>query len=91
MTQHSTLATDGQDGAPMPTVWNAVMTPEAFALACGYIVQTEKGHEAHRQLDQLVTCLLSSLGYGKGMAVFLAHVGSYHVTTPGNLGETSGE
>jgi hypothetical protein len=74
----------------MPTDWKPVMAPEAFALGCGYIVATESGHEAHRQLDQLVTSLLSSLGYGEGMAVFLAAVGPYH-TTPGNLGETGGD
>lgn len=79
MTQHLTLATDGQDGARMPTALRGVMAPEAFALACGYIVQTEEGHEAHRQLDQLVTSLLSSLGYGEGMAIFLVAVQPYHV------------
>lgn len=82
MTQLSTLATDGQGGEPMPTALRGVMTPEAFALACGYIVQTEEGHEAHRQLDQLVTSLLFSLGYGEGMAVFLAAVQPYHVKEP---------
>lgn len=82
MTQHSTLETSGQAGEPTPTALRAVMTPEAFAAACGYIVQTEEGHEAHRQLDQLVTSLLCSLGYGDGMAVFLAHVGPYHTVMP---------
>ena len=81
MTQHSTLATDGQDGGPTPTAWKPVMNPEAFALACGFIVATESGHEAHRQLDQLVTSLLSSLGYGEGMRIFLAAVGPYHIPT----------
>ena len=66
----------------MPTAWNAVMTPEAFAAACNYIVKTEEGHEAHRQLDQIVTSLLSSLGYSDGMRVFLDAVQPYHVKEP---------
>jgi hypothetical protein len=82
MTQHSILATDGLDGGPTLTASNAVMDPAAFAAACAYIVQTEEGHEAHRQLDQIVTSLLSSLGYGDGMAVFLAAVQPYHVKEP---------
>ena len=82
MTQHSTLATDGQADEPTLTVWRPVMDPAAFAAACGYIVQTETREEAHRQLDQLVTSLLSSLGYGDGMAVFLAAVQPYHVKEP---------
>ena len=82
MTQPLTSATDGQDGAHMPTAWSAVMTPDAFAAACAYIVQTEEGHEAHRQLDQIVTSLLSSLGYSEGMRVFLAAVQPYHVKEP---------
>jgi hypothetical protein len=30
------------------------------------------------KLDWLVTELLSSLGYGEGMAIFLAHAMPYH-------------
>ncbi len=78
MTQHSTLATDGQEGGPTLTVWRPVMDPAAFAAACAYIVQTEPREEAHRQLDQLVTTLLYSLGYFEGMDIFLRAVGSIH-------------
>jgi hypothetical protein len=32
-------------------------------------------------LDRLVTSLLTSLGYGDGMAIFLAAVGEFHPTS----------
>jgi hypothetical protein len=87
MTQHSTLATDGQADEPTLTVWRPVMDPAAFAAACGYIVQTETREEAHRQLDQLVTTLLYSLGYSEGMDVFLRAVGSIHDTKADSDGD----
>lgn len=74
----SISAIAGQVAEPTLTGSNAIMTPKAFAEDCAYIVRTETGDQAHRQLDQLVTLLLCSLGYGDGMAVFVAHVGPYH-------------
>lgn len=54
------------------------MTPEAFAQACHALVERHEGHDLHRALDALVTDLLNGLGYGEGMAVFLAHAMPYH-------------
>jgi hypothetical protein len=59
---------------PMP----AALRPDAFAEACQWVVDNFEGHEAHRMLDRLVTALLTGLGYGDGMDVFLAHVSQYH-------------
>lgn len=78
MTQHSTLAIDGAGEPTISTGSSAVISPEQFATACAQIVQQQSGHEAHKALDQLVTGLLSSLGYSEGMAVFLAAVGPCH-------------
>lgn len=44
------------------------------------------GHMAHRILDITVTELLTSLGYGDGMRVFINHVRNYHAD-----GSASGE
>lgn len=55
-----------------------VITPDQFASACKEIVARLSGDAAHRALDSLVTHLLSSLGYGEGMAIFLAAVAAYH-------------
>lgn len=54
------------------------MTPAAFAKACRDIVDRHDGHTAHRQLDSLVTDLLTELGYGEGMAIFIREVRPYH-------------
>lgn len=74
MMARSTLETAGQGDEPMPTA----LRPDEFAAACRAIVEQDEGHEAHRRLDQLVTLLLSSLGYSEGMAIFLAAVAPYH-------------
>lgn len=78
MTQHSTLATDGQGVERTLTVSKEVISPEQFALACNEIVSTLSGDAAHRALDSLVTSLLWHLGYGEGMAVFIQAVAPYH-------------
>lgn len=54
------------------------MTPEQFSAACREIVRGHSGDAAHRQLDALVTELLSSLGYAEGMQIFLAAAAPYH-------------
>jgi nucleoside 2-deoxyribosyltransferase len=74
MMQNSTLANDGQGEKPMPTVLSA----EEFAAACLDIVEKNGADVAHRKLDQLVTSLLCSLGYSKGMEVFMSNVISAH-------------
>lgn len=71
-------ATPGAAGEPTPTVLNVVPTPEAFTKAVREIVRLHKGDVAHRVLDQVVSTLLTSLGYGEGMAVFLEAVESAH-------------
>lgn len=78
MTAQSTLVTSGQDAALISTTLSAVLSPKQFERACQMLVAQHSGHAAHRALDRLVTDLLSSLGYGDGMAVFLAHVSPYH-------------
>lgn len=70
--------TDTQGALPTLTNLNAAIGPVEFANICRTIVTQHEGHAAHRLLDREVTNLLSSLGYGEGMEIFLAHVGSYH-------------
>lgn len=67
-------ATDGPAGEPMPIA----LRPDGFADACRWIVENHEGDEAHRMLDRLVTSLLTSMGFGEGMDVFLAHVRQFH-------------
>lgn len=71
-------ATPGEGAGPMPIVSKPIPTPEQFASACREIVRLHKGDIAHRVLDQVVTALLISLGYGEGMAIFVEGVQSYH-------------
>lgn len=78
MTQLLTLATDGRGVVPMPIA----LKPEAFADVCRWIVLTHEGDEAHRMLDRVVTALLTSLGYGDGMDIFLAAVTPCHPKEP---------
>ena len=54
------------------------MQPDAFADACRWIVENHDGDEAHRMLDETVTSLLTTLGYGAGMEIFMAHVAPHH-------------
>lgn len=76
MTANSTASPgiNGAGGGPMPTAWN----PAAFAEECRYIVETMRGHEAHRELDFLSNRVLSSLGFGEGVAIFEAAVAHWH-------------
>lgn len=78
MTTASTSAIAGGAEPHTSTGLSAAISPEQFAHACNEIVQRQSGDAAHRALDLLVTELLSSLGYGEGMAVFLAAVTPYH-------------
>jgi len=78
MTAPSTSAILGPAAAHTSTGSSAALSPTEFALACSGIVTQLDGHTAHRALDHLVTDLLCSLGYGDGMAVFLAHVTPPH-------------
>lgn len=57
----------------------AALTPEAFAEACQWIADNFAGDEAHRMLDRLVTALLTGLGYGDGMDIFLRVVAQCHL------------
>lgn len=54
------------------------MSADAFAAECSRIVAERQGDAAHRALDALVTGLLTSLGYGEGMAIFKAGVAAAH-------------
>lgn len=74
MTALSNSAIVGQDGAPM----QMPLSPQAFFLACREIVANHEGHASHRELDRLVTDLLTSLGYGDGMAIFMREVTPHH-------------
>lgn len=58
------------------------LKPDAFAEACRWIVDNHEREEAHRMLDRFVTALLTSLGYGDGMDIFIEAVGGYHPTPP---------
>jgi len=78
MTKHSTSATGGGAGETISTALSKAPSPSEFSRACTQIVTRLDGHAAHRALDELVTNLLSNLGYGDGMAIFIAHVGPYH-------------
>lgn len=65
---------------PLP----AALTPDAFAETCQWVVENFDGDEAHRMLDRLVTALLTGLGYGDGMDVFIAHVQRHHGSSSSN-------
>jgi hypothetical protein len=77
-----------------PTASKPVISLTDFAARCSEIVSQHSGHQAHRQLDLLVTETLCSLGYSEGMAIFLAHVSDYHpeevCDTCGGYGEVYG-
>ena len=68
-------------GAGAVLIWTGLKrarSQAAFAAACREIVKRHEGHQAHKKLDGLVTVLLSSLGYGEGMAEFIENVTPYH-------------
>lgn len=77
MTPHLTQ-TVGEADEPTQTALSPIPTPEAFAQACRSIVAMHEGDIAHRVLDQVVTSLLTGLGYGEGMAIFLEAVRDRH-------------
>lgn len=79
MTQPLTSATAG----PEDELTRNGLKPDAFADACRWIVRNHSDNEAHRMLDVLVTSLLTTLGFGEGMRVFLAHVSRHHADYPG--------
>ena len=54
------------------------MTPKDFADRCRDIVETQRGHEAHRSLDLLTNQVLRELGYGEGVQILEAEVASWH-------------
>ncbi|ODU22796.1 MAG: hypothetical protein ABS87_01100 [Sphingomonas sp. SCN 67-18] len=63
-----------------PIDWRAsgMMTPDRFSAECRRIITDHQGHEAHRMLDLLTNEVLSSLGYGEGIAIFEAAVREWH-------------
>lgn len=80
MTAHFSLTIHGADAANISIGLKQAISPDVFETGCRAIVAMHDGDEAHRVLDQYVTWLLRTLGYGEGMDVFLAHVGPYHPT-----------
>ena len=68
----------GEDGAIISIDLREAISPAEFAIGCRDIVMRLEGHAAHKAIDALVTELLSSLGYGEGMDIFLAAVAPYH-------------
>ena len=78
MTRASTSEIDGLVAAPMRNA----LSPALFADACDFLVSQHSGDDLHRKLDALVTSLLTTLGYGEGMAIFIAHVSRCHAPAP---------
>jgi len=81
MTSSSTMredSTDGPAGVLTSIALSEALSPSEFAADCRALVTQHEGDAAHRMLDRLVTDLLSSLGYGEGMAIFIAAVAPYH-------------
>lgn len=78
MMASSITVTAGKAGEPTSIALSAALSPAEFAAACTDIVTRHAGDAAHRELDALVTSLLSSIGYSEGMAIFMAHVPPYH-------------
>ena len=70
--------THGAAGGPISTGSSEALSPSEFAAACKDLVTRLEGDAAHRALDLLATDLLTSLGYGEGMAIFIAAVAPYH-------------
>lgn len=55
------------------------LRPGLFAVACRAIIDNFEGQDAHVVLDWLVTGVLSSLGYGEGMDIFIHAVKGVHL------------
>lgn len=54
------------------------LSADEFVAACQTLTEQFSGHELHLRMDWLVSDLLSSLGFGEGIAVFLKHAIPYH-------------
>jgi hypothetical protein len=68
----------GADGAIISIDLREAISPAEFATGCQDIVRQLDGHAAHKALDALVSDLLTNLGYGEAMDIFLQHVDPYH-------------
>jgi len=55
-----------------------LMSAQEFADRARHIVETMKGHAAHRAIDLLTNDVLRGLGYGEGIDIFEAAVGHWH-------------
>lgn len=75
MTVLSTSATNG----PADALTRNALKPDAFAEACRWIVESHDGPDAHRKLDAVVTSLLTTLGFGEGMEIFMTNVREHHL------------
>lgn len=58
-----------------------IMTPQQFADRAREIVETMRGHAAHRAIDLLTNDVLRDLGYGEGIEIFEAAVAHWHEGT----------
>lgn len=54
------------------------MSAEEFAARAHRIVQTMRGHAAHRAIDLLTNDVLRGLGYGEGIEIFESAVAHWH-------------
>lgn len=64
--------------ALMRIVWRLVISPREFEADCAEIVKLHAGQEMHRKFDEASNRLLSSLGYGEGVALFVKHASPAH-------------
>lgn len=55
-----------------------LITPDEFAARARAIVETMRGHAAHRAIDLLTNNVLRGLGYGEGIETFEHAVGHWH-------------
>jgi len=55
-----------------------LMSAEEFADRARQIVETMRGHAAHRAIDLLTNEVLRGLGYGEGIEIFENAVGHWH-------------
>lgn len=62
----------------MRIVWKLGVSPQQFAATCREIVQQHEGQEMHRRFDEASNELLSSLGYGEGVLMFIMHAAAAH-------------
>jgi hypothetical protein len=54
------------------------ITADDFARRCHEIIETQRGHAAHRSLDLLTNDVLRQLGFGRGVDIFEAAVQHWH-------------